>query len=275
MAAFGHIQESVDISVGPQQHAYRKNQSVCHPLCSHACVRLLFLDSDSVFNTIIPQTLTNKLLLCVTGCWTSWQAGHPPPSNLKPALHKGVYGGLYCVHFSRDYSTKYAGNHILKFVDGCCWSLISTYRKEVEEQPHMGHKFSQYYEGSWSMTVFHEEAEVADLGVPCSGGECSDFFYNCLLWQLLWRWQDGAAKMVKSPTKDHHQQFPFSGEDHLFSPGCSVNCNSDGCSFNIMQLCHRCTVYNSDQITKHMHTFINKQKATQCVFFLLLQLRLA
>lgn len=50
--------------------------------------------------------------------------------------------------------------------------------------------------------------------------------------------------------------------------------HSDGCSFNIMQLSHRCTVYNSDQITKHMHTFINKQKATQCVFFLL-QLKLA
>lgn len=99
-----------------------QEEPVCHPLCSHACVSLLFLNSDSVFNTIIPQTLTNKLLLCVTGCWTSWQAGHPPPSNLKPALHKGVYGGLYCVHFSRDYSAKYPGNHILKFVDGCCWS---------------------------------------------------------------------------------------------------------------------------------------------------------
>lgn len=76
------------------------------------------------------------------------------------------------------------------------------------EQPHMGHEFSQYYEGSWSMTVFHEEAEVADLGVPCSGGECSDFFYNCLLWQLLWGWQDGAAEICP---KGHQQQFPFSG----------------------------------------------------------------
>lgn len=100
------------------------------------------------------------------------------------------------------------------------WSLISTYRKEVEEQPHMGHKFSQYYEGSWSVTVFHEEAEVADLGVPWSGGECSDFFYNYLLWQLLWGWQDGAAKMVKSAQKITNSSFP--SLEHICIKRCRI-----------------------------------------------------
>lgn len=93
---------------------------VCHPLCSHV--------SACSFWTLI----------LYFWCWTSWQAGHPPPSNLKPALHKGVYGGLYCIYFSCDYSAKYL------------WSLHTGKRW----QPHMGHKFSQYYEGSWQWLFF-------------------------------------------------------------------------------------------------------------------------
>lgn len=96
------------------------------------------------------------------------------------------------------------------------WSLISTYRKEVEEQPHMGHEFSQYYEGSWSMTVFHEEAEVADLGVPCSGGECSDFFYNCLLCCS----EADKTALQKSAQKVTNSSFP--SLEHVYIKRCRI-----------------------------------------------------
>lgn len=70
-----HVRNNNDINVDPHQYAYRKNRStldavssVIHSALKHlesgdSYVRLLFLDFSSALNTIIPQTLANKLLL--------------------------------------------------------------------------------------------------------------------------------------------------------------------------------------------------------------------
>lgn len=63
-----HIKDTVDIKVDPHQYAYRRNRSVSDAVSTQGLsrdsyVRLLFLDFSSAFNTIIPQTLINKLLL--------------------------------------------------------------------------------------------------------------------------------------------------------------------------------------------------------------------
>lgn len=67
------IKRSIDITADPHQYAYRQNRStadaiaaVTHQSLTHlenkdSYVRLLFLDFSSAFNTIIPQTLVNKL----------------------------------------------------------------------------------------------------------------------------------------------------------------------------------------------------------------------
>ncbi|KAI3368442.1 hypothetical protein L3Q82_025454 [Scortum barcoo] len=68
-----HIKDCVDATVDPHQYAYRKNRStedaissVVHTALTHlenkdSYVRLLFVDFTSAFNTIIPQTLVQKL----------------------------------------------------------------------------------------------------------------------------------------------------------------------------------------------------------------------
>ncbi|KAI3366786.1 hypothetical protein L3Q82_009451 [Scortum barcoo] len=65
--------DCVDVTVDPHQYAYRKNRStedaissVVHTALTHlenkdSYVRLLFVDFTSAFNTIIPQTLVQKL----------------------------------------------------------------------------------------------------------------------------------------------------------------------------------------------------------------------
>ena len=70
-----HIIDTININVDPHQYAYRKNRSlsdavsaVVHSALTHlkskdSYVRLLILDFSSAFNTIIPQTIVNKLLL--------------------------------------------------------------------------------------------------------------------------------------------------------------------------------------------------------------------
>lgn len=67
------ISEKIDASMDPNQYAYRKNRSTAdavssvvhlaltHPKSKDTYARLLFLDSSSAFNTIIPQTLIHKL----------------------------------------------------------------------------------------------------------------------------------------------------------------------------------------------------------------------
>ncbi|KAI3373095.1 hypothetical protein L3Q82_006428 [Scortum barcoo] len=68
-----HIKDCVNVTVDPHQYAYRKNRStedaissVVHTALTHlenkdSYVRLLFVDFTSAFNTIIPQTLVQKL----------------------------------------------------------------------------------------------------------------------------------------------------------------------------------------------------------------------
>ncbi|KAI3364745.1 hypothetical protein L3Q82_000901 [Scortum barcoo] len=68
-----HIKDCIDVTVDPHQYAYRKNRStedaissVVHTALTHlenkdSYVRLLFVDFTSAFNTIIPQTLVQKL----------------------------------------------------------------------------------------------------------------------------------------------------------------------------------------------------------------------
>ncbi|KAI4882981.1 hypothetical protein NFI96_015780 [Prochilodus magdalenae] len=68
-----HIKATIDVTVDPHQYAYRKNRSrddaissVVHTALTHLeqknfYVRMLFVDFTSAFNTMIPQTLTDKL----------------------------------------------------------------------------------------------------------------------------------------------------------------------------------------------------------------------
>ncbi|KAI4879509.1 hypothetical protein NFI96_030060 [Prochilodus magdalenae] len=68
-----HIKATIDVTVDPHQYAYRGNRStddaissVVHTALTHleqknSYVRMLFVDFTSAFNTMIPQTLTDKL----------------------------------------------------------------------------------------------------------------------------------------------------------------------------------------------------------------------
>ena len=68
-----HIKNTIDITSDCHQYAYRQNsltadavsavihQAFTHLETSNSYDRLLFLDFSSAFNTIIPQTLVNKL----------------------------------------------------------------------------------------------------------------------------------------------------------------------------------------------------------------------
>ncbi|KAI4889578.1 hypothetical protein NFI96_032524 [Prochilodus magdalenae] len=68
-----HIKATIDVTVDPHQYAYRRNRStddaissVVHTALTHleqkdSYVRMLFVDFTSAFNTMIPQTLTDKL----------------------------------------------------------------------------------------------------------------------------------------------------------------------------------------------------------------------
>ncbi|KAI4889412.1 hypothetical protein NFI96_034099 [Prochilodus magdalenae] len=68
-----HIKATIDVTVDPHQYTYRRNRStddaissVVHTALTHleqedSYVRMLFVDFTSAFNTMIPQTLTDKL----------------------------------------------------------------------------------------------------------------------------------------------------------------------------------------------------------------------
>ena len=68
-----HIKNTIDITSDCHQYAYRQNRSTAdavsavihqaftHLETSNSYVRQLFLDFSSAFNTIIPETLVNKL----------------------------------------------------------------------------------------------------------------------------------------------------------------------------------------------------------------------
>ncbi|KAI3361543.1 hypothetical protein L3Q82_013686 [Scortum barcoo] len=99
-----HIKDCIDVTVDPHQYAYRKNRknrstedaisSVVHTALTHlenlenkdSYVRLLFVDFTSAFNTIIPQTLVQKLTtlgLSLTLCnWVLDFLTDRPPCSL-------------------------------------------------------------------------------------------------------------------------------------------------------------------------------------------------
>lgn len=183
LATFGS--QLTSVCVHSSMHTGRTSLCLSSTLLS--CVSLLFLDSDSVF-----------LML-------DFLTGRPSSTiKLKASSPQG------CVWWPLLY--------ILLMWLLSKVSLISTYRKEVATSH--GPQIQPVLWRKLTMTVFHEEAEVADLGVLCSGGECSDFFYNCLLRQLLWGWQDSAAKMVKSAQKTTNSSFP--SLEHIYIKRCRI-----------------------------------------------------
>ncbi|KAI4876536.1 hypothetical protein NFI96_002224 [Prochilodus magdalenae] len=161
-----HIKATIDVTVDPHQYAYRKNQStddaissLVHTALTHleqkdSYVRMLFVDFTSVFNTMIPQTLTDKLSslgLCSSLCnWVLDFLTNRPQSvrihNLTSSttiLSTGspqgcVLSPLLFTLLTYDCSPIHPGCLIEKFVDdtavvGCITnSDESGHRQEVE-----------------------------------------------------------------------------------------------------------------------------------------------
>ncbi|KAI4890819.1 hypothetical protein NFI96_006997 [Prochilodus magdalenae] len=161
-----HIKATIDVTVDPHQYAYRRDRStddaissVVHTALTHleqrdSYVRMLFVDFTSAFNTMIPQTLTDKLSslglrssLCnwvldfltnrpqsvgthnLTSSTTILSTGSPQGCVLSPLLFTLL---------TYDCSPIHPGCHIVKFADdtavvGCITnSDESGYRQEVE-----------------------------------------------------------------------------------------------------------------------------------------------
>ncbi|KAI4888731.1 hypothetical protein NFI96_022238, partial [Prochilodus magdalenae] len=168
------IKATIDITVEPHQYTYRKNRStddaissVVHTTLTHleqrdSYVRMLFVDFTSTFNTMIPQTLTNKLCslgLCPSLCnWVLDFLNNGPQSvrihNLTSSttiLNTGspqgcVMSPLLFTLLTYDCSPIHPGCHIVKFADdmavvGCITnSDKSSYRQEVEHLEGWGRK---------------------------------------------------------------------------------------------------------------------------------------
>lgn len=162
-----YIKDTVDSNLDPHQYAYRKNRSVSdavsavvHSALTHlenrdTYARLLFLDFSSVFNTIIPQTLVNKLLLLglrPSLCkWVLDFLTNRPQSVkvhgissstivLNIGLPQGcVLSPLLYTLLTYDCSARYQGSHIVKFADDMAViGLISkgdefVYRQQVSD----------------------------------------------------------------------------------------------------------------------------------------------
>ncbi|KAI4871900.1 hypothetical protein NFI96_019044 [Prochilodus magdalenae] len=158
-----HIKATIDVTVDPHQYAYRKNRStddaissVIHTALTHleqkdSYVRMLFVDFTSAFNTMIPQTLTDKLpSLGLRSSLCNWVLDfltNRPQSvrihNLTIILSTGspqgcVLSPLLFTLLTYDCSPIHPGCHIVKFADdtavvGCITnSDESGYRREVE-----------------------------------------------------------------------------------------------------------------------------------------------
>ncbi|KAI4876081.1 hypothetical protein NFI96_005743 [Prochilodus magdalenae] len=161
-----HIKATIDVTVDPHQYAYRKNRStddaissVVHTALTHleqkdSYVRMLFVDFTSAFNTMIPQTLTDKLSsLGLRSSLCNWVLDfltNRPQSvrihNLSSSttiLSTGspqgcVLSPLLFTLLTYDCSPIHPGCHIVKFADdtavvGCITnSDESGYRQEVE-----------------------------------------------------------------------------------------------------------------------------------------------
>ncbi|KAI4903352.1 hypothetical protein NFI96_000122 [Prochilodus magdalenae] len=156
----------IDVTVDPHQYAYRRNRStddaissVVHTALTHleqkdSYVRMLFVDFTSAFNTMIPQTLTDKLSslglrssLCnwvldfltnrpqsvrihnLSSSTTILSTGSPQGCVLSPSCSRCSHMTAHPIH---------SGCHIVKFADdtavvGCITNCDeSGYRQEVE-----------------------------------------------------------------------------------------------------------------------------------------------
>uniref|UniRef100_A0A3B3C219 Reverse transcriptase domain-containing protein n=1 Tax=Oryzias melastigma TaxID=30732 RepID=A0A3B3C219_ORYME len=161
-----HIKDFIDISLDPYQFAYRENRStedavsfVVHRSLSHlesrdSYVRLLFVDFTSAFNTIIPQTLVQKLSslgLTATLCnWILDFLTNRPQSvrihgvssssiTLSTGSPQGcVLSPLLFTLLTHDCAARHPSCLIVKFADdtavvGCINNNDeSSYRQEVE-----------------------------------------------------------------------------------------------------------------------------------------------
>ncbi|KAI4892265.1 hypothetical protein NFI96_006265 [Prochilodus magdalenae] len=160
------VTATIDVTVDPHQYAYRRNRStddaissVVHTALTHleqkdSYVRMLFVDFTSAFNTMIPQTLTDKLSsLGLRSSLCNWVLDfltNRPQSvrihNLSSSttiLSTGspqgcVLSPLLFTLLTYDCSPIHSGCHIVKFADdtavvGCITnSDESGYRQEVE-----------------------------------------------------------------------------------------------------------------------------------------------
>ncbi|KAI4897620.1 hypothetical protein NFI96_030292, partial [Prochilodus magdalenae] len=160
------VTATIDVTVDPHQYAYRRNRStddaissLVHTAFTHleqkdSYVRMLFVDFTSAFNTMIPQTLTDKLSsLGLRSSLCNWVLDfltNRPQSvrihNLSSSttiLSTGspqgcVLSPLLFTLLTYDCSPIHPGCHIVKFADdtavvGCITnSDESGYRQEVE-----------------------------------------------------------------------------------------------------------------------------------------------
>ncbi|KAI3358424.1 hypothetical protein L3Q82_014857, partial [Scortum barcoo] len=136
-----HIKDCVDVTVDPHQYAYRKNRStedaissVVHTALTHlenkdSYVRLLFVDFTSASNTIIPQTLVQKLT--TLGLSSTLSSAPAPPKGC-------VLSPLLFTLLTHDCSAIHPSCLIVKFADDTAVvgrianNDESDYRQEVE-----------------------------------------------------------------------------------------------------------------------------------------------
>ncbi|GAA6231470.1 uncharacterized protein LOC109141784 [Lates japonicus] len=161
------IKDSIDVTVDPHQYAYRKNRStedaissVVHTTLTHlenkdSYVRLLFVDFTSAFNTIIPQTLIQKLnTLGLSSTLCNWVLDFltdrpqserihdvsSSPITLSTGSPQGcVLSPLLFTLLTHDCSARHPSCQIVKFVDDTAVvgrianNDESNYRQEVEQ----------------------------------------------------------------------------------------------------------------------------------------------
>lgn len=161
-----HIKTAIPPSLDQYQFAYRKNRStedaiaiVLHTLLEHlehrnTSARLLFVDSSSAFNTILPNKLRNKLhglglgtTLCnwildfLTNRTQYVRVGKHTSSTLiinTGAPQGCVLSPLLYTLFTHDCSSSSPSNYVIKFADDTTVLCLITgnnetaYRREVQ-----------------------------------------------------------------------------------------------------------------------------------------------
>jgi hypothetical protein len=143
--AMAHVNTIIPETLDPLQFAYRPNRSTDDAISialntafSHldkrnTYVRMLFIDYSSVFNTIVPLKLINKLrTLGLNTSLCNWildfLTGHPQVvrvgNNTSATLILNTGGPHGCVHSpllyslqTHDYTARHDSNTIIKFAE--------------------------------------------------------------------------------------------------------------------------------------------------------------